>query len=69
MTVTTWDGSAEQLHDALGHFLNRGVRIQLIDEALAAERRATVEQMENEGVVTWDDDRHRARFLDEEAAR
>lgn len=35
-------------------------------------RRATVERMENEGVVTWGDEGHRARFmawLDEEAAR
>lgn len=35
-----------------------------LNDALAAERRATVEDMENEGIVRWGDSGHRKRFLD-----
>lgn len=34
----------------------------------AADRRATVQRMENEGVVTWSDKGHRDRFLEELAS-
>jgi hypothetical protein len=77
--------SAERLHDALGHFRNRGVRIQMITEALAAERRATVERIrerlsasadahmrnaDEEGAAGWvGTKRWVLSILDEEASR
>jgi hypothetical protein len=64
---------AEKLHDRLAHSLARGVRVGMIEETLAAERRATVERIraaldlgpchECENA----DEIHRA--LDDEAAR
>lgn len=37
----------------------------LLDAALATERRNTILFMEREGVVTYADDAHRSRILDE----
>lgn len=76
--TTTTNEAAERLHDAVGHFRNRGVRIQMIREALAAERRATVErirsQVQDRRILRLDEQkraqyRHILDILDEEAAR
>ena len=68
--------AAERLRQQIGNVGLRGTYRSedttfwsLLNDALAAERTATVILMENEGVVTWGDDRHRERFLDAEAAR